>query len=169
MEINNLIQNHHKKMVAIACRMLGNLEDAKDKVQDAFIKLWQYDTKHTEGRDAYPLLYKILVHLCLDELRRRKRKNIKLIDVQQLKIVSDADKNPHEKLQNTELRTHLERAIEKLKPKQKAIFVLRDLEDYSVRQTAEILGCSENNILVNLCLARKNLRKALSPFLKIGV
>jgi RNA polymerase sigma-70 factor (ECF subfamily) len=54
----------------------------------------------------------------------------------------------------------------KLKPRQKAIFVLRDVEGRSVRETAKIVGCSENNVLVNLHKARKNLRKWLSPYLK---
>jgi len=53
-----------------------------------------------------------------------------------------------------------------LKPRQKAIFVLRDVDGHSVRETAEIIGCSENNVLVNLHKARKNLRKWLSPYLR---
>jgi RNA polymerase sigma-70 factor (ECF subfamily) len=165
-EFELLVKSHQRKMVALAYHLLGNLEDARDQAQEAFVRLWQRKEKSLEERAIAALLTKITVNLCIDRLREIKRRRLFFLDDEKLAHSFASLDDPRREAESGELKAALAAATAKLKPRQKAIFVLRDVEGHSVRETAEIIGCSENNVLVNLHKARKNLRKWLLPYLK---
>lgn len=161
-----LVKSHQRRIVGLAYHMLGNLEDARDQAQEAFVRLWQRQDLSLDESAATVLLTKITVNLCIDRLREIKRRRLFFIDDEKSSHALAARDDPRSDLESGELKAALAAATMKLKPRQKAIFVLRDVEGNSVRETAAIIGCSENNVLVNLCKARKNLRKWLMPYLK---
>jgi RNA polymerase sigma-70 factor (ECF subfamily) len=153
-----IIDRYQKRLVAIAYRMLGNFEDARDFVQEAFLRLWKTGIRRKSGQEVFPLLARMLVNLCIDRLRRRRLRQFFSIGEKLTDLLPSPDRDPEQEMNDGELVKLLETAVERLKPKQKAIFVLRDIEGYSVRETASITGCSENSVLTNLHLAHKNLR-----------
>jgi RNA polymerase sigma-70 factor (ECF subfamily) len=152
-------------MVALAFRMLGNLEEARDQAQESFVRLWQHHNWPEEENARFALLTRILINLCIDRLRKRKRHPLLFWNTEELEPSLLSPDEPERELEAGELQTFLESCVARLKPRQKAVFILRDVESYSVLETAKIIGCSENNVLVNLHKARKNLRKWLAPFL----
>ncbi len=165
-EFEEIVKSHQRKMVALAYHILGNLEDARDQAQEAFVRLWQRKDDPLDERAVAGLLTKITVNLCIDRLRQIKRRRLFFLDDERLAHSFASLDDPRCDAESGELRASLAAATAKLKPRQKAIFVLRDVEGRSVCETAEIIGCSENNVLVNLHKARKNLRKRLSPYLR---
>ncbi|NQT26502.1 RNA polymerase sigma factor [candidate division KSB1 bacterium] len=164
MELHQVIQKYQRPMVAIACRMLGNLEEAKDAVQEAFIRFWKSDTQ-IKG-DPFSLLCRILINHCIDKLRKQTfRRFFSITEIKDLDIMK-SNENPHKSLENKQLVDHVEKLTTRLKPVQKAVFILRDMQGYSIQEISDLTGFPENNIRVNLHLARKNMRKWLQPILK---
>jgi RNA polymerase sigma-70 factor (ECF subfamily) len=104
-------------------------------------------------------LRKVLVNLCIDHLRRRGKRE-PVIEFDENHFSSDST-TPLQQLESQELQNQLLRCIEALRPKQKATMVLRDVEGYSVEETAEMLACTKNNVLCNLHLARENVRRKM--------
>ncbi len=144
--------------------MLGNVEDARDVVQEAFLRLWESGKWQSEGLDLKPLLTKILVNRCIDILRKRAVLRFFRLTQKQSDQLKKADSTVESDFAKKEFQERVLDAAEKLKPRQKAVFTLRDIEGFSVKETAEILQCKENNVLVNLHHARRNLRKELSKY-----
>jgi RNA polymerase sigma-70 factor (ECF subfamily) len=153
-------------MVALAFRMVGNLEEARDQAQEAFVRLWQHHNWPEDENARFALLTRILINLCIDRLRKRKRHPLLFWEAQEMEPLLLSSNEPERELEAGELQAFMTSCLARLKPRQKAIFILRDVEGYSVLETAKIIGCSENNVLVNLHKARKNLRKWLAPYLR---
>src|SRR5574341_511347 len=142
-----LVALHQRSLVQLACRLVGNVEDAKDLAQWAFAKLWLNRHRLEADREVFHYLCQLLVNLCIDYLRRRvKRASEVEFDESQF---SDGATTPLQELERQELQDQLLRCIDELKPKQKAAMVLRDIEGYSVEETAELLACTKNNVLCN--------------------
>ncbi len=165
-EFEKLIRQQQRPLVAIAYRMLSNWEDARDVAQETFIRFWQSEAVCANDDSASIVLRRILINLCIDRLRRQQRFKFFAWFSESSEPLLPAVNNPEHEFKNAELKNQIDSATARLKPRQKAVFILRDLEGHSVHETANILGCSENNVLVNLHLARKNLRKWLLPYLK---
>jgi RNA polymerase sigma-70 factor (ECF subfamily) len=154
-----IVEQHQLPLVQLAFRLVGNAEDAKDLAQWAFARLWLNRHRLDAEREVFHYLRKALVNLCIDHLRRRgKHEPEAAFDENQ--FVGDAA-TPLQQLESQEVQNQLMRCIEALKPKQKATMVLRDLEGYSVEETAEMLACTKNNVLCNLHLARENVRQKM--------
>jgi RNA polymerase sigma-70 factor (ECF subfamily) len=143
--------------------MLGDWEEAKDAAQESFIRFWTMDHAAVNPESHFSLLARIVTHRCIDLLRQRRRRIF--LSLEWITGLTAAE-NPANDLDQKNLESEIMKAADRLKPKQKAIFLLRDVEGYSIKETADIMNDSENRIRVNLHLARKNMRKWLKPFLE---
>jgi RNA polymerase sigma-70 factor (ECF subfamily) len=165
-EFEDIVQRYQRRLVSMACRILGNIEEAGDVAQEAFIRLWQRGTKSSDERSVFGFLARTVTNLCIDELRRRQRfRFFSLGSGPGNMELPSSTGDPEHRASKHEMIQIVLRAAERLKPKQKAVFVLRDIEGFSVKEASEIVGCSENNVLATLFHARKNLRKWLGPIL----
>lgn len=163
MDIHSIIYTYQRPLISIACQTLGNLEEARDAVQETFIRFWKKDPQ-IEG-DPFHLLCRILINHCIDLIRKKSlRKFFSLEGLKNAKFLT-AEDNPHQILENRQIINHVENLTKQLKPVQRAIFVLRDVQGYAIEEISHMTGFTENNIRVNLHLARKNMRKWLKPFL----
>jgi RNA polymerase sigma-70 factor (ECF subfamily) len=165
-DFEEMVQRHHHRIIAIAHRMLGNMEEAKDMAQDAFIRLWNHGNLPSEDAATFRLLARTVTNLCIDRLRHRKRRRHLSLEAASSNIQLASSDDPARSAGDRELVRLVMKKADQLKARQKAVFVLRDIEGYTVRETAEIIGCSENNVLVTLHQARKNLRKWLKSKLE---
>jgi RNA polymerase sigma-70 factor (ECF subfamily) len=154
-----IVEQHQRPLVQLAFRLVGNVEDAKDLAQWAFARLWLNRQRLQAGREVFHYLRKILINLCIDHLRRRGKQEPE-VEFDETRFLYDP-MNPLQQLEGQELQNQLLRCINQLKPKQKATIVLRDLEGYSVEETAAMLSCTKNNVLCNLHLARENVRRKI--------
>lgn len=160
-----IVEQHQHSLVRLAARLVGNAEDAKDLAQWAFARLWLNRARLDDAAKTFFYLRKILINLCIDHLRRRGRHEPEAeLDEQKF---SSALANPLQQLEAQELQNELLHCIAELQPKQQATMILRDIEGYSVEETAAMLECTPNNVLCNLHLARENVRRKMQSWFAI--
>jgi len=166
--------NNLKKLVeltspfafSVAFRMLGDEDQAKDVVQETMVTIWQKLKKIRSAEVYKTWIYRIVMNKCYDQLRRRKRNPEFVADEKTWKLLSDRiHENPSTELENTETSRIINLLSERLSPKQKAVFVLSDIEQMSQDEISEITGMSKSGIKSNLHHARKNISEMVEKYL----
>lgn len=151
---------------SVAFRMLGDEDQAKDVVQETMITIWQKLNKINSSEGYKRWIYRIVLNKCYDHLRKRKRNQEFAADELTWDLISnrisEASSSDLELEENARILNHL---INKLSPKQKAVFVLSELEELSNEEISEITGLSKSMIKANLHHARKNISEMVEKFL----
>lgn len=143
---------------SVAFRMLGNEAKASDIVQDSMVVIWKNINKIKSAESYKSWLYRIVVNKCYDELRKRKKNPEINMDDKTWAIISEStSENPSLSLENREIANIINVLTEKLSPKQKAVFVLSELEELSNDEISEITSMSKTNVKANLYYARKRI------------
>ncbi len=146
-----------QSMMNLAYRMTGNLESAEEICQEALIKVFKYLPKYQIGRSLRNWVLKITVNTAYDFLRLNKREEI-LIDAQKNLGVLSAD-SPEKNLLDGELGRQLRACLLVLTPKERMVFLLRDGEGFSVKETASLMRSSSMAVRTHLSRARSKLRE----------
>jgi RNA polymerase sigma-70 factor (ECF subfamily) len=159
------LYNLHKRRIYSLClRMVHNVADAEDLMQEAFLQV--YRKLHTfRGESAFSTwLHRVAVNVVLMSLRKKPWRET---PVEDLTGPPDSDTTPpvlgceDELLAHSVDRIALERALGCLPPGYRLVFALHDILGYEHQEIAEILGCSAGNCKSQLHKARLKLRKAL--------
>ena len=170
-EIARLVDIHSTKIYRLALKMLGNSQDAEDVLQNTFLKAIQALPKF-EGRSSLSTwLYRIAVNESLMTIRRQKPE----IDLRYtaeddedtdllLTTFSDWCCLPESELMSSEAQKHLDKAIQQLSEKLRLVFILRDIEKLSIRETSKALDITETTVKTRLLRARLKLRELLSIY-----
>lgn len=170
-EFAKLVDAHSEKIYRVALKMLGNVQDAEDVLQETFIKALN-NIEGFEGRSKITTwLYRIAVNESLMLLRKRKGV---LIDIDAGIATDDGEVMPRQildwcclpekELLGSETRKVINQAIETLSDANRAAFLLRDVEELSTREAAEVLDISESALKVRLMRARMALREELTQY-----
>jgi RNA polymerase sigma-70 factor, ECF subfamily len=163
-EAFRLIVSQNQSLVySVAYRLLGTAEDAEDVVQEAFIRVWKHLPKYRFEVKLSTWLYRIVVNLCLDMLKSAQRKQQKgNVEVNEDWSInnSTADHEVHAR----ELHALIQEAASELTPKQKAVFILRDLEGLLVEEVCSLLSMSAGNVKSNLYYARQQMGEKLKKY-----
>jgi len=149
---------------SVSYRFLGNAEDSEDVTQEAFIRLWKNLHKYRPDIKLTTWLYRIIANLCLDFLKSayaRHQKNFR--DVETVFAQRSCEWADSE-LNANELNEIIQRAAEELTPKQKVVFILRDLEGLPVEEVCAILSMSAGNVKSNLWYARQQMSEKLKKY-----
>jgi len=133
--------------------MIGLQEIAYDLAQDVFLRFWQKKDSVDLSRPVFTLLYKIAINLSIDYLRRNKSLSWKDDMDELLFETSSENKN--------EIINLVQKCLDNLKPKQRAVFILRDLDGLKFEEISDVLGMHVSNLRSNLNLARKRIRELL--------
>jgi RNA polymerase sigma-70 factor (ECF subfamily) len=166
-----LVDSFSQPIYRLALRIVGNQQDAEDVLQTTFLKAMQHVAEF-EGRSSLSTwLYRIAANEAL-MLLRRKRPIVSLDDVrededgevQQPRELADWGALPESELLSAEAKKQLEQAINNLPEKLRVVFVLRDMEGLSIRETGEALDLTETTVKTRLLRARLNLREQLSGY-----
>jgi len=145
----------HGKLLHVAKKMLENENDAKDLVQEVFLKLWYLrDTLH-QYNSIPAFAVTMIKNLCIDRLRIRNRE-VPLEPDYFLKTTGD---NPYLQLERLNTEQLLKKIIDSLPPLQKAIITMKDIDGYEVEEIAGITGTQPEAVRVNLSRARKKVRE----------
>lgn len=170
-EIARLVDAHSTNIYRLALKMLANPQDAEDVLQNTFLKAIQA-LPDFEGRSSLSTwLYRIAVNESLMLIRRRKPE----FDIV---MKSDEDEEnedllteftdwcclPEGELMSSEAQGYLDEAVQELSEKLRVVFILRDIEKLSIRETSEALEISEAAVKVRLLRARLLLREMLSKY-----
>jgi RNA polymerase sigma-70 factor (ECF subfamily) len=151
---------------SVAFRMLGNEDEAKDIVQDTMVTTWQKLGKIKSAEVYKTWLYRIVVNKCYDQMRKRKRNPEFAADEKTWVLLSNSvTQAPGVTLENEELSGIINVLTEKLSSKQKAVFVLCDLEGMTNDEVSEITGINKSSVKANLYHARKSISEKLEKYL----
>jgi len=170
-EFARLVEAYSAVIYRLALKMLENSQDAEDILQETFIKAYRA-LPGFDGRSSLSTwLYRIATNEALMLLRRRKQVEVSIDepvdnaeqDGEPLQIV-DWCCMPEEELMSSEARKYLDEAIDTLPQSLRVVFLLRDIEGLSTRETGEVLGLSEVAVKTRLSRARLRLRELLSGY-----
>lgn len=157
-----IVETHQGFVYAVAFRFVRNAQDAEDIAQDVFIRLWKNLNTYRPEIKLTTWLHKIVTNCCLDFLKSRhgrQRKNSTDLDKEQGMHASST--TPEREYQQQELSKIIYQAAEELTPKQRAVFILRDLEGLSPEEVSNALTMSIGNVKSNLFHARKKITEKL--------
>lgn len=155
-----VVQCYQRMVFSLSLKMLCDEEEAKDAVQDTFLKLWQNISDYKKGTNVATWIYTIASHVCLDRLRRKQREQPLPADEELLRMYAE-EENPERRLENSELGRVVRLLAEGLSPKQQLVFTLSHLEGLSTGEIMEISGLDASQIKSNLYVARQSIRKRL--------
>lgn len=172
-----LVHRHESQIYSLAYRILQNPQDAEDITQQTFLSAMEHLTQFRGDASFSTWLHRIATFAALKVLR--KRKGLRTVSLEEAtQPQEDSDRIPHpeyiadwkespEKLvERNETRRVLDEALAKLDEKYRIVFLLRDVEDLSVAETAAALQLSESNVKMRLLRARLQLREELTQ--KLG-
>lgn len=156
-----LVKRHQGRAYAIAYRMLRNREDAQEVAQEAFARAYFRLAEFRGTAQFRTWLYRILVNLATDQLRRR-RPEVPEEDavLQQVSI----GENPRENLERQELRQGIRRGIEALPPDLKTVILLREFEGLSYTEIARVIRRPVGTVMSRLFHARRRLQQSLGLY-----
>jgi RNA polymerase sigma-70 factor (ECF subfamily) len=168
-----LVSRHEGRVYTLALRMLRHEQDAEDVTQQAFLSALEH-LKTFRGESSFSTwLLRIAAHAALKVIRKRKgletvsleaatEENEDYGTVPHPEYIADWRQGPEALVERNELQRLLDEALGQLDAKHRMVFLLRDVEGLSVRETAEALGLSEGNTKVRLLRARLQLREILT-------
>jgi len=169
-----LVNRYERKIFRLTMNITRNHEDAEDAMQDAFMKAYTHLKTFEGGSRFYTWLVRIAANEALMRLRKR-RPNLFSLDepVQgQEEIVprdiQDWGPNPEQRYARSEMRDILDQVIDELEPDFRIVLVLRDIEELSTEESANVLGISEAAVKSRLLRARLKLRKKLDRYFRQG-
>jgi len=169
-----IIEDYQKKVFNIALRMIGNHDDASELAQEVFIRIFK-SLKNFKGESSLSTwIYRITTNVCLDELRKRKNKNIVSLDedVKQddgeiKRQVEDARPTPDVIAEKNEVLRVVKEAILSLPEDQRTVIILRDIQGFSYDEIAKIMNCPEGTVKSRINRSRQILRDRLKPKLEL--
>jgi RNA polymerase sigma-70 factor (ECF subfamily) len=158
-----LVRATSAETYTLAYRLLGNEEDARDVVQEAYLRAYKGIGRFRGEAQFTTWLYRITANCAATYLGRRTRhRHEELSDEAPLADLSP-DRDPQGLAMASDLRDRLSDALEELPPRLKAVVVLRDVYDMPHEAIAEELGISISAAKVRLHRARRRLREQLFP------
>ncbi len=167
-----LVKTFGGRMLATARRLLGNEEDAREAVQDAFLSSFKAIPRFKGDSRLSTWLHRILINAALMKERRQQSRPtpVQINDLLPTFLPDGhrADPGPEwrqmeNELTRADLRKIVRAQIDRLPAEARAVLILRDIEGLSTEETASILETTPNSIKVRLHRARQALRTLLDP------
>jgi RNA polymerase sigma-70 factor (ECF subfamily) len=160
-----LVHRYESKVYSLALKMLRNPEDAEDVLQDTFLRAYR-GIKSFQGHSTFSTwIYRITANSALMRLRKRQLPTVSIDDADEREApinIADWAPGPVEQMLSQETQTAMAEAIESLPVEFRQVFVLRDLEELSNAEVAEILDLSVAAVKSRLHRARLKIRNRLA-------
>ncbi len=168
-----LTTRYERRVYSLALRILRHEQDAEDVTQQTFLSAVEHLDSFRGEASFSTWLLRIATHAALKVLRKRKGLDTTSLEeatesadgsgvVPHPEYIADWRESPGRLAERNEIRRLLDEALEQLDEKHRLVFLLRDVEGLSVKETAEALGLSEANTKVRLLRARLQLRERLT-------
>ena len=151
-------------LMQLAHRMLGDREEARDVVQVTFLRVWSHRSRYDRRWAPNTWLYRIATNLAIDQLRARRSRQRASEPIRlHLSRVADARSGGDlGRLGGKEVQGILEELAAELSERQRAVFLLREVEGLASPEVARILGCKSSTVRNHLFAARRILRRELA-------
>jgi RNA polymerase sigma-70 factor (ECF subfamily) len=170
-EFSRLVEAYSSKIYRLATKMLNQQQDAEDVLQETFVKAYR-GLKSFDGRSKISTwLFRIATNEALMVIRRKHPEVVSIDEPieteegeQEPVQIVDWCCLPEDELLSEETKERLDAAVQKLPERLRVVFILRDINDLSTHETAEILRLSDTAIKTRLSRARLRLREELSVY-----
>ena len=170
-----LVTRYERKIFRLTRNITGNMQDAEDAMQEAFLKSYEHLANFKGDSRFYTWLVRIAVNEALMKLRHRHPGEFSIDEEvgasgEELmpRELDDWGPTPEERYQQVEMQEILSEAIDKLEPDFRIVFILRDVEELSTEETAKLLDLSITATKSRLLRARLKLRQRLNRHFREG-
>jgi RNA polymerase sigma-70 factor (ECF subfamily) len=171
-----IVSRYKGQLTNYLYRMLGDYDESVDLAQESFVRVFFAIERYHSGYAFSTYIYRIATNLAISEIRKRKRRRLlSLTGLYQFDSESDAeyqppDERPHpeDSLVSDELRRTIGKAISALPERYRAPIILREIEERSYEEIAEILGLGLGTTKSRISRGRGILRKRLEGYLGDG-
>jgi RNA polymerase sigma-70 factor (ECF subfamily) len=162
---DELVRVTSRDTYTLAFRLVGNEEDARDVVQETYLRAYKGIGKFRGDAQFSTWLYRITANCANTHLSKRRRHRHDELPDEGTSMLADSnpDRDPQASVLASSLRDRLDVALDDLPPKLRAVVVLRDVYDLPHEAIARELGISETAAKVRLHRARRKLREAVFP------
>ena len=168
----SLVERHQRRAFAIALALVRDENDARELVQDAFLRVFKGLNSFQGGSSFFTWLYRIITNLSIDLIRKPGRQ---LVDIDEGRFESDESteaefpllsrvdgSDPADVVRRREIAARLQVALDALPPYHRGVIVMREIEGLSYEEMAQAMGVSKGTIMSRLFHARQKLQKALA-------
>jgi RNA polymerase sigma-70 factor (ECF subfamily) len=168
----DLVGRYKKKIYHLAYDITGDHHEAEDISQEVFMKVYGALNKFRRDAKMSSWLHQITVNASIDSLRRKSAKPAKSmgefdhVGIQENLIASTAHNyDPVQSTESAQIQNRISQALQKISPKERAVFVMCHYNGLKLNETAEILNVTIGTVKSLLFRAIRKLRKELSPFM----
>lgn len=158
-EQNRFVAENMRRVFLQIYRMVGNVADAQDLTQEAFIKALQRQEQLKDLEKAAHWLSRIASNTAIDFLRRNGRANFAELDDLPEPVLRSRDETIEQRILRTENRERLEAGLQVLTDRERTALLLRDVEDLPAEEVAARLNCSKATVRSHIANARVKLRR----------
>jgi len=152
---NRFVSEHLRRIFIQIYRIVGNVSDAQDLTQEAFIKALQHQEQLKDEQKAAHWLSRIATNTAIDFLRRSSRASFCEID----EAPESHSETPEQELLRGEHRQYLEDGLRLLSPRERTALLLRDVEGLAAEEVAEQMSCSKATVRSHIANARTKMRR----------
>lgn len=167
-----LVEKHQRRVFAIALAIVRDENDARELVQEAFLRVYRGLDQFKGGSSFFTWLYRIVTNLAIDLMRRPGRRDAELRENRDsldpgddafCPLVSHVDgSDPFRTARRREIANRLQNALDALPPYHLGVILMREVEGMSYEEMAEAMGVSKGTIMSRLFHARQKLQRALA-------
>ncbi|MEO6259588.1 MAG: sigma-70 family RNA polymerase sigma factor [Thermoanaerobaculia bacterium] len=170
-----LVRTYSPTLLRTARRFLRSEEDARDALQDSFVSVFKSIDTFEANAQLSTWLHRIVINRSLMKLRSQRRHPEEDIEKYLPRFLEDGHQadpagawpeGADSMIERAELRTLVRESIDRLPETYRVVLVLRDLEELSTEEAAEVLGVTPNAVKIRLHRARQALRGILDPHLR---
>jgi RNA polymerase sigma-70 factor (ECF subfamily) len=164
-----LVERHQRRAFAIAMGLVRDENDARELVQDAFLRVYKGLSSFQGGSSFFTWLYRIVTNLAIDLMRKPGRRDAELSDGQtideatEFPLISRIDgADPMDVLRRQEIASRIQAALDALPPYHRGVILMREVDGMSYEEMAQAMGVSKGTIMSRLFHARQKLQRALA-------
>lgn len=164
-----LVEKHQKYVYNLAYRMTGNLEEARDLTQEAFVRAFRHFDRFDPATSFERWIYRIIANLYIDTVRRKGRRREESLDAPiptangpMERVVPDEAANPAAIMEQTQLDGEIQAALERLPAQYRLAVILCDIQGFSYEEISYMLRCSLGTVRSRIHRGRRMMREALS-------
>jgi len=168
-----LVERHQRRAFAIALALVRDENDARELVQDAFLRVFRNLSTFQGGSSFFTWLYRIITNLSIDLIRKPGRQTVDLdearldaddgVDSDFPPLLSRFDgADPSDVVRRREIAARLQTALDALPSYHRAVIVMREIEGLSYEEMAQAMSVSKGTIMSRLFHARRKLQRALA-------
>ena len=157
-EFTDIVEGIKDKMYRLALRIVGNPEEAEDVVQEVIIKVWDKKDHFSTIENKGGWCMTLTRNQAIDKTRSKHRRTN---DINEYVNISSSTPSPDKILETNDLLTKVKELYNKLPETQRTVLHLRDIEEYSYDEIAQITGFTNNQVKINIYRGRQALKQQL--------